>query len=260
MKKVIYTCLTGSIDDLQQPLVVDTSFDYICFSDREEGMDGIWQIKHIPTNHKSLILLSRYPKILPHRFLQEYDYSLYLDANVIIKDKSFYDCINEHIEAGELISQLPHPTRDCIYLELEHCLNIRKVSPWQYMKIRNSYSRNSLPFHYGLFENNVILRKHNDGKIKAISEMWWNYYQKLSDRDQLSLMLVYYKLKIIPTYLLGDKQNTRTSSQIQCLNHVIFKTNHRHSFFTRLIHFVERLTILPIYRKFVGAENYYSQW
>ena len=31
-KKVIYTCLVGNYDVLRQPLAIDESYDYICFS------------------------------------------------------------------------------------------------------------------------------------------------------------------------------------------------------------------------------------
>ena len=70
--KVIYTCLTGNYDTLLQPEVVDNSFDFICFSnDFNETKIGIWEIRKIPFETNDNSRLSRYPKILSHKVLQD---------------------------------------------------------------------------------------------------------------------------------------------------------------------------------------------
>ena len=96
--KVIYTCLTGGYDKLLQPKVIDNHFDYICFTnDQYENNVGIWQIRqmHIATDNNTI--LSRYPKILPHKFLAEYEYSIYMDANIQIIDQNFYDTLKKYL-------------------------------------------------------------------------------------------------------------------------------------------------------------------
>ena len=47
MKKVIYTVLTGNYDRLAQPEVVDSAWDYVCFTDKA-GQDGVWKLREIP--------------------------------------------------------------------------------------------------------------------------------------------------------------------------------------------------------------------
>jgi len=264
MKKVVYTCLTGNIDTLLQPEIIDKTFDYICFTDKgnlRESTNGIWKIMPIESNERNPVRLSRLPKLLPHLFLEDYEYSLYIDANVKIANCQFYKYVNRHIEQEDLICQLPHPTRDCIYLELEHCYNIRKVSPWQYIRCRSLYTKSSLPKHYGLYENNVILRRHNEEKVKQASEMWWNYYKSLSNRDQLCLMLVYWNLNIKPALLLNKNENSRNSKLIECVSHNQIKSSSRKKpFITRILNKIGRELFVPIYRRIVKADDYHSQW
>lgn len=258
--KVIYTSIFGHIDSLLQPLAVDKDFDYLCFTDQKVGDIGIWKIVHIEAGTGDKVRFSRRFKLLPHYYLKDYDYSLYIDGNVRILDNEFYDSVNACIDENDLIAQLPHPTRDCIYLELEQCLNIRKITPLQYIRHRHSYSKTGLPYHLGLFENNVILRQHNNPRVIAISEMWWNEYCRISNRDQLSLMFVYWELKYTPALLLGKNQNTRNSKLIKCYHHKEEKVSCNEPLFTKARHYVEREIMLPIYRKIIGVKKYHSQW
>ena len=100
-KKVIYTCLVGNYDVLRQPLAIDESYDYVCFSnDIKEDRVGVWQIRPIPFVHEDKARLSRYVKILPHRALEDYEWSLWMDANIQITDKEFYAILDSKM-AGE---------------------------------------------------------------------------------------------------------------------------------------------------------------
>ncbi len=260
MKTLIYTSIAGHYDALPQPLVVHPDFDYICVVDElEKEKDGVWRFVKNPYYNSDYKRLSVWARMHPHLLFPQYDYSLYIDANVEIRSLEFYDYLRVAISRGALIAQVPHPTRDCIYDELEQCLNIRKVTPFQYMRHRNHYRNNNIPRHWGLYENNIIFRKHNDQIVIQISELWWSEYIKISNRDQLSLMLVYWKLKFTPDLLFGKGQNSRNTNMVRCMAH-LSSSNEPKSLFVKTRLFIERKIILPIYRKIVGAENYSSQW
>lgn len=260
MKKVIYLSVTGNYDKIIQPEAIDESFDYICFTDSLiKTNDGVWQFRLNPYKNKDNKRTSVWARMHPHIILPEYDYSLYIDANVCILDKAFYERVNKRIECGDLISQVPHPTRNCIYLELEQCFNIRKITPWQYIKHHQKYLRANLPHDFGLFEDNVILRKHNDSKVLAIDESWWNEYCQISNRDQLSLMLVYWKHNFKPSYLMG-KETTRNSKYVKCVNHQGGQTTGPCNYCMKVLNYCGRAIFVPIYRKLYGIEHYYSQW
>lgn len=222
MKKVIYTCLVGNYDDLLQPLVVDRSFDYICFTnDIKEKKIGIWIIRPIPYIDKDNTRLSRYVKILPQVVLCKYDYSLYMDANLQITGQMFYKIINEKIESGGLVFQVPHlyPPEDCIYDEIKYAFLCGKcgfISAFrQYRKLKKKL----FPSHFGLCENNIILRKHNDEMVKKICEEWWMDYKNSSKRDQFNLMYIYWKNSFYPKMLFYDNQSSRNVDYLVCKNH-----------------------------------------
>lgn len=229
MKKVIYTILVGDYDKLLQPLVVDEGFDYVCFSnDFNEEVIGVWCIKKIPFNDADKTRVSRYPKLLPHRVLQEYDYSLYMDANIQITDKKLYDVVNQKINEGILIAQVPNIFRNCIYKDIEIAYRKRKVDLKGARRQYEHLKQESFPKRYGLFENNVLLRKHNDPKVVDISEAWWKEYCTYTHRDQFSLMYVYWKQGFMPSLLLGEGKNARN---VDCLK--LEKHPRKNSFFLR---------------------------
>ena len=95
MKKIaIYTCITGTYDRLIQPAAPPDGLDFICFCDRpdrdrsdndrpDRGRDGQWQLRPLPEEAcGDARERSRYPKFLPHRLLADYDFSVWMDANV----------------------------------------------------------------------------------------------------------------------------------------------------------------------------------
>ncbi|NJM92387.1 MAG: hypothetical protein HC861_06965 [Rhodospirillaceae bacterium] len=43
---------------------------------------------------------------------------------------------------------------------------------------------------FALTQNNIMLRRHNDPALMALSEAWWAEVQSKSQRDQLSLSYV----------------------------------------------------------------------
>ena len=89
-RKVIYTVLTGGSDRLEQPAVVDPSYDYICFTEKD-GKDGVWQLRKIPFETPDNITRARYSKLQPHVVLPEYEYSVFMDANLCIIGPEFYE-------------------------------------------------------------------------------------------------------------------------------------------------------------------------
>lgn len=225
MRNVIFTILVGHYDELLQPLSVDSSFDYICFSnDIKEEKVGVWNIRRIPFEDADKTRVSRYPKLLTHKVLQDYDYSLYMDANIQIISRELYDVVNQKINEGILIAQVPNIFRDCIYKDIEIAYRKRKVDLKGAKRQYEHLKQEGFPIHYGLFENNVILRKHNDPKVIEISEAWWKEYCTYTHRDQFSLMYVYWKHGYMPTFLFGEGKNARNVDCLKLEKHPRKKT------------------------------------
>ena len=220
MRKVIYTSIVGGYDKLRQPVAVDESFDYICFSDDfHEPRVGVWRIRPIPCDLGDGGRLSRYVKILPHKALPEYDISVWMDANIVIKDGRFYEAVESAVSSGCLIAQVPHPYRDCVYDEAAWCYKDMRISLKDALRQIRHLSSEGFPRHYGLFENNLIFRRHGDPVVRKISEEWWKEYESYSARDQLSLMPVYWRAGQSPSLLLGEGVNTRNTDLLEVSKH-----------------------------------------
>lgn len=223
IRKVVYTSLTGSIDKLKNPQFVLKGWDYICFSNDivTTEKNNVWQIRSIPFNSKNSRRLSRFAKIKAHEVLTNYDYSLYLDANVEIVSDTILHRINQLIEEDQLISLIPHPVRDCIYDEIQECIIIGKEFARPLKKIRNYLKENNYPKHFGLFENGLMLRKHNDPKMIELNNCWWDLYINFSQRDQVSLGFLMWKYNIQCVAFFPKGISVRNSPAIEFHKHKI---------------------------------------
>jgi hypothetical protein len=215
MKKyVIYTVLTGGYEDILQPLVIDDRFDYFLFTDNVTSeKEGVWSVKPIPDSEGlDKMRLSRYPKSHPVSLLSEYVASLYMDANIQIKDDWIYSRIIELVDnnieyAGVklVISGL-----DCIY---DHAFDMCVVGvEHDYNGIEHChelYKRN-FPPHFGLNENNIIFRMHTKSIENADNE-WWYWITHYSRRDQFSYMYCLWKNNIPINYILPEGEDSRNS-------------------------------------------------
>lgn len=220
MRKVIYTSITGNYDSLSQPLAVDASFEYVCFSnDIKEDRVGVWQVRPIPYSNNDGTRLSRYVKLQPHKVLHDYDVSVWIDANIRILDDGFYRAVNGKIESGVLMAQVPHPQRDCVYEEITKCYKDVRIGLCDALRQKRHLKETGFPRHFGMMENNLILRRHNDPVVVRVSDEWWREYLDYSVRDQLSLMPVCWKLGFRPELLLGEGNNARNVPYLEVTRH-----------------------------------------
>lgn len=220
MKKVIYTCLTGDYDKLEQPLFIHPDYDYICFSDHD-GSDGVWTFRRIPIESKSNTVRARFPKLQPHVLLQDYDYSIFMDANIRILDQSFYDIVENSIKQGVLFAGLQHPDRKCVYDELCQCYLKDKISTRAAFRHLAFLKRIKMPRFAGLFEANILLRKHNDARVISADDMWWHLFTKYSTRDQLTLTpALFLTGEIWPQLLLGEGLCARNVPYLSITRHL----------------------------------------
>lgn len=208
-KKVVYTCISGSYDSLKEPLFVNPDFDYICFTDNKDLKSNVWDIRPIPNELSNYdnTRRNRNIKILPHKYLKEYDISIYIDGNITIKS-NMNSFLNEYIKNNEIITLYKHPKRKCLYKEMEVCKKIKKDNAECIDRQKEYYLNEGFPEDFGLSQNNIIIRRHNNPTCIKIMEEWWSQLVKFSKRDQLSLFYVLWKNKdsVMDKLHLSDKQ------------------------------------------------------
>lgn len=117
-KIVCYTCITGGYDTLNKVTPVD-GIDFICFTDNLGICPNGWKIFPIPSDLDGLsdVKKQRIIKICPHRYLKDYNVSLWVDANFDISTSNLHKFIQEFNLNEIHFYTKKHPSRNCIYQE-----------------------------------------------------------------------------------------------------------------------------------------------
>jgi|TARA_B110000211_G_scaffold234875_1_gene307002 hypothetical protein len=195
MKKVIYTTIIGKYDILEEPSFIPEGYDFICFTDQKINKpNSIWEIRQVLPLYKDNTRTARKYKILPHRFLPEYDISIWTDGNELVvgdinklqekylKDKNM--AIYNHMSCWD--------KRDCVYEEAKAIFNLGnqnnnwKDDPSIITKQMERYVNEQYPPNNGLIVSGVMFRKHNKKDVINCMETWWTELKYGSRRDQLS--------------------------------------------------------------------------
>lgn len=215
MKLVIYTVITGKYDELRQPKCIDQRFTYICFSNElGDQKIGVWHIMSIPLIVTDKQRLSRYPKVKPHELLSEFDFSIYMDANLVIAESSFYKNIFLLINQNQILAGVKNGWRDCLYEEGYRCILSKLDTPSKIIDEMRFIKSEGFPDKYGMYEANVIFRNHHNEKVIEQCIMWWDMLQKHAKRDQLCFSYTLWKCQIPWCYIFSDGSNTHNNSSI----------------------------------------------
>ena len=194
-RKVVYTCLTGNYDNLPLHPYLDGEWDYVCFTDSSELLEygggyGAWRIEPLAFNELDNTKNNRWHKIHPHILFPDYEESIYIDANIAIKSGWIFSLISQKREQNKILIPI-HYEHDCIFKHIEFCVNvIQKETRENADKVIAFLHEKNFPANYGLNENNLIYRRHNDPQIISLMDEWWHFIERYSKRDQLSLSYV----------------------------------------------------------------------
>ena len=216
--------MVGEYDNLSQPAVINNYVDYICFTDRNSQAGeyiGVWRLEKVPFKHKDNGRLSRYPKILPHMtVISQYAFSLYIDANLIIKSDYIYKRINELIDNKVKLALIRHPARNCAYQEAYNCIAGCKARWRDLLRQLLFLKRNHFPQQWGLYEANVIFREHNHPEVIQVDDLWWSTFKRYSKRDQLSLVYALWTTNSNPKLFLPEGYSTINHESFERLSHL----------------------------------------
>lgn len=185
-KGVVYTVITGGYDELNPPACVSPEFDYVCFTDNRDLDTQIWDIRYVenPDGLDSVRLARKY-KILCHKFLEEYDFSVYTDGKICVTGD-----LCEYMEiysTGSPMLCFPHFVRECAYEEAKACMEASKDDPEKIISQMEGYKQEGYPANYGLIDSACLVRRHQDTVLQKVLECWWEEVKTKSRRDQLSI-------------------------------------------------------------------------
>lgn len=183
----VYSAIIGKYDEIPQPFAVDERFDYVLFSDHlPEGENGIWQVRRIDYHNPIQTKIARYVKTHPEELLSGYDASLWHDANIRIRTSTVYERFVELVEKNVGMASIKHIGWNCVYEELFRVLDFRYESEEVVLKWGHLLRKRNFPRDAGLIETNLLFRIHSRDDVARFDEVWWDYIDQYSRRDQLS--------------------------------------------------------------------------
>lgn len=210
--KYIITAIFGAKDTLNDDINVEGA-KAVCFTDNPDLKSDVWEIRLIPDLFTDKRRTSRMPKILPHLFLPDATYSLYVDGNIISK-VPLQKMIDEWLNETD-IAFFKHPTRDCYFEEAKECIRLglddKEIITQQMIRYKD------IPRHLGLYQGGVIFRKHTD-RVRQFNECWWAEYCTGAKRDQLSLPIAKEKTGIA---IKGIEGHPYYHQWFELVNHAI---------------------------------------
>lgn len=207
-KGVVYSAITGNYDNVKAPEFVNPEWDYILFTNNPNITSDIWEVRFLE-NKEMLdnVRLARHVKIMGHEYLSEYDYSIWVDGKLRIKD-NLRECIEKYRRKEPLLC-FNHYINDCIYKEFEMCVAMKKDDPLVMERQMMSYKDENYPEHNGMIDSAILIREINNEKLHSVMETWWNQVRNGSRRDQLSFNYACWKNDFLydttDLYIYGNK-------------------------------------------------------
>ncbi|WP_167599130.1 glycosyltransferase domain-containing protein [Chlorobaculum sp. 24CR] len=154
-KIVVYTALFGEYDDLKTPPEPIDGCDFVCFTNNRKLISGTFDIRYLDLKGMDNTRRNRMVKLLPHRFFPDHEYSIYIDGSVSIKRTDIRDFALSHLVKHNWAA-FSHSSRNCIYEELEACIERQKDDPVTMRRQIKHYRRMGHPEKYGLTENTIF--------------------------------------------------------------------------------------------------------
>lgn len=210
----VFTAIIGDYDRLL-PHVATKGVDFVCFTDNPKLYSPQWKIVKVSQGQMDPTRKARQIKILPHKFLPNYRYTLWIDANILLK------CTAKNLFSmymnGNSVVTFNHSARNCIYKEADACIQLKKDDPSVITHQMDKYKKENYPRENGLVETGVLLRDHYSPKLNYIMEQWWKEIVNHSKRDQLSFNYIAWKYNLNHKVI---KQGLRNIGCFKIKNHI----------------------------------------
>ena len=175
--------------------IKEKGYDYILFTDLKIKNTN-WSVFPIPDEVLKLnvsdIKKQRYIKIHPHKFFRNYDLSLYIDANYVIKgdlDDYLINTLNpiDHIYIPHL--QFGKGIKQAIEKAIE-----KKLDDSNLLKeVMDRYNKLNILSKSGIVNAGLIIRKHNTKDCIKLMEKWWEEVRDYSHVDGFAFNYAGYK-------------------------------------------------------------------
>lgn len=210
MKIAIITANVGDIDNVLDIPKQNTSHEISFFSYTEKNLP-------FPLPNLDNRLKSKYLKIQTHKFLEGFDYFIWLDGRIEVISKDFVDKMLDFV--GDKDVALPlHGVRSNVFEEMEYVLqHIEEENKYVFLRYGNQQMDKELDFYkqhkelknIPLYHCACFIRKVNSG-VNQFFDFWWEKCIQFSNFDQAMFAFTSFKnpqikISAIETINLFDK-------------------------------------------------------
>lgn len=228
---VLYTANFGRYD---KPLAAkhfealrNSDVSVVVFTDdaKYQKSDEVVEARYLPIKYNDPQKTAREIKILPHRYLSDYDLSIWLDGSRLPR-ASMVDLARKYLQKSDLCWKQHHFNRN-IYREARSILKNRREDPYVVGKQLEFYEREGYDGKNDrnrLAETFCLFRRHNESAIVDFGERWFDQVLSYSRRDQMSFNYALW-LTGLPSVRIAHAEMTR------CL----FKRKYHHRRFPQAI-------------------------
>ncbi len=212
-RRCVYTVLTGDYEPLnEQPGAHGSGLPFICFTDNLGLKSDTWQLRGFdPPFAGDKIRSQRAVKIQPHKYVPEFDQSLYIDNCVVLQapperlfqiaDLSSGICLPFHSFRDRLLDEFGAVSAD----ELDDPVRIAEQLG-DYLAAFPQVLMQK-PMWTGM-----MLRDHRDPQLRAAMEFWLAHVYRYSRRDQLSAPVACAAMNVQPGNLGIDNHRSEFHS------------------------------------------------
>lgn len=216
-KKIcVYTALFGDYDSLPPNLAPSADVEFICFTDKIQNIPG-WKFVITDKKFENPIQANRYYKLQPHIHLSDFDYSIYIDSNIIfLADISLIikKCI------GLPFAGWCHPERADVYSEIDAIISNFRHRPEKMLEQYVYFKTQQLPIDVGMIEACFLWRDHKNKSVNTMMEKWWSFVKDRGNRDQPAIAYLMHKENIRPRVFSNVYGNTRHNDFFYKLPHL----------------------------------------
>ena len=185
---IVFTAKYGSTGAPADPLERAPAVQYLCFTDNNRLRSDVWSFRTYAPSRDPL-MQTKACKILAHESL-DCDLSLWIDGGVELQSLAgAFRLLSADVALRR------HVSRNCIYDEGKHCKEVRRGDPRLIDRSLARYDDEAHPRDYGLWDTDIVLRRHNDS-TKSFNLEWWREVSTGTPQDQISLPVVLRRLSM----------------------------------------------------------------
>jgi FkbM family methyltransferase len=195
----VYTCLTGRYENLnEQPMAAQSAIPFLCLTDEATLQSSTWRVVKVdPVFAMDPVRSQRVLKLLPHRFLPDFDVSIYIDNSVVLTRKP-EDILDRYLASSDFAL----PTHSFRSRLIEEFLEIAKFGlddPLRISEQLNHYmSSDPAALDERPYWSGIQFRRHRAHNVQHALETWAAHVQRYSRRDQLSANVAFRQSGLTP--------------------------------------------------------------